>query len=249
MTRERRFCLCVASVLLAGAVGGFVSVPVFANGSVDISIVELVEDGSGGYKYWEDITDAMPGMTYSAIPRVRNDGSVPVFVQMCLSESAIGGNGELISLPSNTFGININENWSLNDDSINDSSDPASGNCYDYTTKLAVGDVTEPLFTEIVLSSELSNEHSSGAFSLHLLAYAREEEDSEPVVVPDDSEDGVAGNSSSSSSTEVATPESPDTGLNTVSYIDNVSPLLYSAGVIVLLSGVAYGVRLFLKKR
>ena len=35
MTKERRFCLCAASVLLAGTVGGFVSVPVFANGPVD----------------------------------------------------------------------------------------------------------------------------------------------------------------------------------------------------------------------
>ena len=243
MTKERRFCLCAASVLLTGTVGSFVSVPVFANGPVDISIVELVEDGSGGYKYWEDITDAMPGMTYSAIPRVRNDGSVPVFVQMCLSESAVDGDGGVINLLSNTFEIDVNGGWSLNTGGSGNVMDPASGNCYDYATKLGVGDVTEPLFTSVTLSREIDNEHSGSTFRLHLIASAWENEDTEPVVVPDDSGDGAG-----SVTNDVAAPGSPDTGLNTASYLDIVSPLLYSSAAIVLLAGITYGVRKLLRK-
>ena len=93
---------------MAGALsltGCFISSPVFAEGPVDISMIELVDDGTGEYKPWEDIVGAMPGMTYSAIPRVKNNGDVEVSVRMCLSQSATDSGGGSIMLPANTFGI------------------------------------------------------------------------------------------------------------------------------------------------
>ena len=174
MTMKKMITVSAASVLTFVGAGQFVCSPVFANGPVDISIVEKVDDGSGGYKDWEDITDAMPGVTYSAIPRVKNDGSTAVEVRMCLSESAKSSDGGSISLRPNTFGIEINGNWELEKGSKN-ASDPAKGNCYRYNSKIAVGEVTEPLFSEVTLSPELGNEYQGATFNLHLDAYAAEE--------------------------------------------------------------------------
>ena len=166
--REMYFGMICA--LVSATSGSFVGSPVFAEGPVDISIVELVDDGSGGYKPWEDITGAIPGMTYSAIPRVRNDGTVSTDVRMCLSESAVNAAGDSIALPANTFGINIGSGWNLDNEGVANITDPASGNCYKYSGELAVGDVTEPLFTEVMLSSVLGNEYKNSTFSLHLEA-------------------------------------------------------------------------------
>lgn len=220
MTRKELFGMGVAGVCVAGA-GCFVGCPVFAENPVNISIVEVVDDGAGGYKPWEDIIGAMPGATYSAIPRVKNDGEIPVTIKMCLTQSATNGDGETIDLPADTFGIEINPNWAL-DSTVADPANPATGNCYNYNSEVAVGDVTEPLFTEVTLSSELGNEYENSTFNLHLEAEATG--DYEPV------------------------PDNPDTGANTVSYFDNVKPIVFSAGTIALFAVVAFVLRKILRK-
>ena len=64
------FCkVMLAGSLSFGLTSLFVTLPVSAVGPVDIEIVEVVDDGSGGFSPWQDITSAMPGETYSAIPR------------------------------------------------------------------------------------------------------------------------------------------------------------------------------------
>lgn len=232
---ERRMLGVMAGALAVALGGQFVYSPVFAeNGPVDISIVELVDDGSGGYKPWEDITGAMPGETYSAIPRVRNDGSISVDVRMCLSESATNVGGETINLLANTFGILINENWTLDNSGVSNPGDPAAGNCYDYNNKLAVGEVTEPLFTSVTLSSELGNEYENSTFNLHLEAEATGDEIPTPTPDTPESPD---------------TPSSPDTGGNAFSYLANISPVLISAGAIILFAVIAYTIRDLVKKK
>ena len=234
MTKERRFCLCVASVLLAGAVGGFISVPVFAESLVDISIVEEVDDGLGNYVPWTDIVGAMPGESYSAIPRVKNNGEVGVSVKMCLSQSATDGAGNSIMLPNNTFGILINENWMLESSEL-DVMNPATGNCYIYNSVIEAGGVTEPFFTEVSLSSELGNEYENSTFSLHLEAEARDGEGFTPEPTPAPSSE--------------PTPESPETGVNSASYFEIVSPVFYTAGVIGVFALMAYSLRRIWRKK
>ena len=74
MTKGEIFGISMISVLSLG-VGGFIGFPVFAEGPVDISIVEKVDDGHGGYKEWEDITGAMPGCMTRASECRRNGTS------------------------------------------------------------------------------------------------------------------------------------------------------------------------------
>lgn len=171
MIKGSRICFSVISALL---IGGFVSFPVFADGPVNISIVETVDDGAGGYKNWEDITGAMPGMTYSAIPRILNSGEMAVGVRMCLEESGVNATGDGISLPDGTFTIDINEDFWKKESGLDNNgtiNSPISV-CYKYNTDLAVGAMTEPLFYEVSLSSDLGNEYRNSTFSLHLLADA-----------------------------------------------------------------------------
>lgn len=187
MIQNKVFSACLAGILTAGFASGFVCFPVFADNPVDIHIVEVVDDGSGELKPWEDITGAMPGMTYSAIPRVRNSGAIPANIRMCLSESAVNATGDSIILPANTFGITINDNWKIENDG--DASDPASGNCYRYNALLNVGELTEPLFSEVTISPNLENEYQGATFSLHIDAYAESEEET-----PEESDTGVITN-------------------------------------------------------
>lgn len=190
MSKKETFGVAIAGSLLVA--NSFVSFPVFAAGPVDIQIIELVDDGSGGYKAWEDITDAMPGMTYSAIPRVRNNGGVVVSVKMCLSESAVDSGGGVIALPANTFQIEIGPHWMLESGSA-DAGDPASGNCYNYDSEVPAGEITEPLFNEVTLNGELGNEYRNSTFSLHLEvdAMGEEEEDDGGGVIPTEPDTGA----------------------------------------------------------
>lgn len=232
MANKGKLYVSLASVLSLTLAGQFVYSPVFANGPVNISIVEMADDGSGVLKPWEDIVGAMPGEVYSAIPRVKNNGEVKVSVKMCLSQSATDGSGNSIMLPNNTFGILINENWML-ESSESDVMNPATGNCYIYNSKLEVGEVTEPLFTEVSLSSELGNEYENSTFSLHLEAEARDGEAPEPTPTP----------------SPEPTPESPNTGVNSVLYLEIVSPVFYTAGVIGVFALIAYFLRRIWRKK
>ena len=236
MTKRSLFG-AMAGVLALTLAGQFIYSPVFAENPANISIVEVAEDGSGGYKAWEDITGAMPGMTYSAIPRVRNDGSVAVSVRMCLSESATNASGDSIELPVNTFGINTNSGWTLDNEGAANSADPASGNCYKYDTELAVGDMTEPLFTEVTLSGALGNEYENSTFNLHLNATATSSDLPEPVN-PDNPEVTPG---------KADTASSPDTGGNTAiqNFAINSGLIFLTAGALAL---IVVGIRKLMRK-
>ena len=218
----------VAGVLSLTLTSQFVCFPVFAEGAVDISIVELVDDGSGGYKPWEDITGAMPGMTDNAVPQVRNDGTITVPVTMCLTESGKDGEGKDIVLDPKTFQIDINDgHWTKvsGEDSGGVVASPILV-CYKHSTELAPGELTEPLFHEVYLSEELGNEHQNATFTLHLDAYAGED-------VPEDDP-------------TVVTPEEPDTGAFT-----NSEPLTVGGYVVLSLGAVILTILVFclLKRR
>ena len=241
MIKGSRICFSVISALL---VGGFVSVPVLADGPVDISIVEVSNDGSGGFSPWQDITSAMPGETYSAIPRVVNNGSVPVEVRMCIFESATNSAGETINMRPDTFGITINENWTLDNDGAADTSNPASGNCYKYNSTVNAGDLTEPLFSEVTLNAGLENEYQGATFNLHLDATATGDEEAS-----DDSGDSGNDNSGTVSGEGANDVGSPDTGENGPSYFEIVSPVFYAGGVVAVFALVAFMIKKFMEKR
>ena len=153
----------------------FVSFPVFAEESVDIEIIEVVDDGSGDYQPWEDITDAMPGETYSLIPRVINYGEDDTYVFVCITESGQNAEGNSITIPKDTFLINFESGWTKQ----------ADGNCYYYDTILTAGAITTSLFNQVTINGEVGNEYQNSTFNLTLTAVSTNEEPNnpdEPVV-------------------------------------------------------------------
>jgi hypothetical protein len=226
MTKRKKLSIAICVLVLA-LVSQLACSPTFAKTPVDIDIIELVDDGNGGYKSWTDITGAMPGMTYSAIPRVKNNGTMPVSIKMCLLESVTSASGESMPLPARTFDIKIEDGWSLDNESTDNQTSSALRDCYRYNSTVEVGDMTKPLFTKITLNRGLGNEYQDSTFTLHLEAIAVNDE----AVAPTDSD------------IDSEKPSSPDTGINTASYFEIVSPVAFSAGAIVLFATIAYLLR------
>lgn len=217
MSKKLLFGLVVASLPLIGF-------PVFAEGPVDISIVEEVDDGTGIYRDWEDITSAMPGMTYSAIPRIKNNGTISVSAVMCLTESGVDANGNAIGLDTGTFSIEINHSYWTRISGADNSGTVTSPIevCYKYHTKLEVDEITEPLFSEVYLSDRLGNEYGNATFSLHLDAYAEEDHPDEPAATDE---------------TPDETPNEPNTGLFTNSAsLTTEGYVFLSIGAVLLIS-------------
>lgn len=184
MTRRGLLIAMMASVL--GSC--FICFPVLAENPVSIEIVEITNDETGEIKPWEDIMDALPGTTYSAIPHVKNSGSAEVIVRMCLVESARDAAGEMVTLPTTAFTIDTSEYWTP-DDGVTSSVAGTIIACYRYITALETGAMTEPLFHEVTLSPVIANVHQNVTFSLHLDAFAVEslpnEMDGSSPNVPD----------------------------------------------------------------
>ena len=225
MSKRQIISLAIASGIVASS---FVVCPVFAEETVDIEIVEVVDDGNGNFGPWQDITGAMPGETYSAIPRVRNDGTVPTEVSMCLSESVVYASGETHVLTTNAFEIEIDPNWTLDYEA--NQPGMTTGDCYKYNSAINAGNVSEPLFREVKLNASLGNEYESATFTLHLDARGIS---SEAIPVPDSGAEDTGA---------------PDTGRNTSSYLEIVSPVFYTAGILAFLAALSFLCRRLLRK-
>ena len=224
MITERVFRGVVAGVLSL-VMSQFVYFPVFANGPVEISIIEAVMDGgSESYQEWEDITGVMPGEVYSAIPRVRNDGEMAATVKMCIAESAEDSEGNAVPLSERVFEIEINNNWTL------DKGNSMGGDCYNYNRELGVGEITEPLFTEVTLSGGIGNRYQNDVFHLHLTAeatggYPNSDEKTEKEAGVKEEENDEKG-----------APGSPDTGEITAreAFLRNTGTVFLAAGILVV---------------
>ena len=197
---RRRIYGVVAGVLSLAGASTLVCFPVYAEAGAKISIIEQVEDGSGGYKPWKDITGAMPGESYSAIPQVKNNSSAAAEVAMCVSGSVKNAAGVVAELPAGAFEIDIDEHWILDGTIATDVVGLESADCYRYESAVKAGEMTEPIFTEVTLSKKLGNEYKNSVFSLYLQAFLIGEpsddgpgglpEDEEPSGKPDDEPSG-----------------------------------------------------------
>lgn len=131
---------------------------VITTGSVTIDLEELAipEDGGDPVPF-EDVIDVMPGDEVSKIVQIKNTGDAEAWVRISLDKSLIladGVEGE-VDLSLVTYDINT-ENWTEKD------------GCYYYNTPLAAGETTEPLFTEVIFSTEMGNmyQHSKAVIKV-----------------------------------------------------------------------------------
>ena len=150
------------------------------NNPIDIEIIEMSNDGSGNFTPWQDITGAMPGQTYSAVPQVINHSSIEVNVRICLTRSGQTSSGIPIVATTEHIIINPEPNWTKESDT----------DCYKYNFPLASNAITDPLFNSITIGN-LNNEHQDATFNLHIYAEATGDI---PTTTPDSPDTGFFTN-------------------------------------------------------
>ncbi len=129
--------------------------------ALEIDLEEWSASDDGTLVPFEDIDDVMPGTKVSKIVRVRNTGEQPAWIRVAVTKSvtlAEGREGE-IDLSLVTMDLNT-VNWTERD------------GYYYYVTPLAPGKTTEPLFTTVSFSEEMSNlyQHSKAVIAVSLQA-------------------------------------------------------------------------------
>lgn len=222
---RKNLLITVTSIISLVISGGFISSPVFAENPVDIEIVEIADDGSGNYVPFQDITNALPGETYSLIPQVLSHSETDISIRVCLNESGQDSSGNPISIPNDTFIININSHW------LPDS----EANCYKYDSSLNPESLTSPIFEEVTINNAINNEYQNATFNLHIYA---EGITGEPDSQDEPSEPDEQSKESSSNITPPSTPSSPDTGFYT--FISSALPTISIIAALIMVGTLIF---------
>lgn len=189
--------LVLFSLLLGLLLGGGVwDTSAFAENSSSAKINLLEEtnvlDESGNPVPFKDIEGAMPGQSFSKIPKVENlPDSVSSEIRVHVEISAVDQFGNPIDFDPSDLDIDFNlEDWELRSDGY-----------YYYKKPLAPGETTTPLFTHVAFSSALGNRYQGAVFSVKLFAEATE---IPPENVPSKAPDTGRSNKSLDSAIELS---------------------------------------------
>jgi len=136
---------------------------IITSGGISIDLLEetSAKDENGDPVPFSDIENAMPGETYSKIPKVKNTDSGDAWVRIKIEKSVRLADGLTAEVPEGALLLDLNtENWLEKD------------GYYYYSKILKPTETTEPLFTTLTLKKELENEFMDAKFSLDLTAEA-----------------------------------------------------------------------------
>lgn len=157
--------VCMIAILAVGGTLAYftdttdVKKNTFTVGNVDIELTEPEWDKQGS----EDAPEVYPGEALAKDPTVTNTGANPCFVRVkvegldCLKEV---GASDIIFRTDYTDN-KLGDNWVLHTDGL-----------YYYTKVLAKGEVTDALFDQIVIPTDLTNGDGKTEFDIDVTAYA-----------------------------------------------------------------------------
>lgn len=157
--------VCMIAILAVGGTLAYftdttdVKKNTFTVGNVDIELTEPEWDKQGS----EDAPEVYPGEALAKDPTVTNTGANPCFVRVkvegldCLKEV---GASDIIVRTDYTDN-KLGDNWVLHTDGL-----------YYYTKVLAKGEVTDALFDQIVIPTDLTNGDGKTEFDIDVTAYA-----------------------------------------------------------------------------
>lgn len=165
-------CLCIAMLTIAIAGGTLAyftdteaKTNTFTVGNVNIKLEEPKWDENGS----EDAPEVYPGEALAKDPTVTNTGANPCFVRVMVTGwDCLGEAGDIIyrtDYKDNTLG----ENWVKHTDGY-----------FYYTKVLAVGEVTDALFDQIVIPTGLTNGDGETEFNIDVTAYAVQAQGAKP---------------------------------------------------------------------
>ncbi len=170
MSKKQKILLISIALLIVAVVGGtsafFVTSDrahnVITTDGVSIDLIESTDRvGVDGRSIpFTNIDNAMPGGTYSKIPQVKNTDHGDVWVRILVKNSAKAADGSVISAPADAIQADYNtHNWLNGGDGY-----------YYYYRALKAGETTEPLFTKVTLSKNLSASFADTSFSINIVA-------------------------------------------------------------------------------
>lgn len=165
--KKKVLSLCLVAMLaITAVVGGtmayFTDVDaeknVFTVGNVDIDLTEPEWDATGE----DEAVDAYPGEALAKDPTVTNVGANPCFVRVSvtgLDQFAEKYNGAMITYRTDYVTGALGENWV----------DGGDGYFY-YTKVLAVNEVTDALFDQVVIPFEVENSEATQSIDVQAQA-------------------------------------------------------------------------------
>lgn len=168
MSKQKILLICF-SFILATTVGWTAAYYTFserahnviATNGVKIELVETALDANGREIPFADITNAVPGVSYSKLPKIKNLDTGEIWARIKMTQSAASQDGTEVDLPSRALNIDLDlENWVFNN------------GYYYYKTPLGVGEATTPLFTKVVIDPGMGNEYGDTKVSISLRAEA-----------------------------------------------------------------------------
>ena len=158
-----------AALLIAawGSVAYFVASEtahnVISTSGVGIGLYEFADpDGTGDLVPFEDLTNVMPGTTFSKIPYIENNETEPVWVRASISmkvrfedgtEKKINNPGLFVELGE------IGDGWTNGGDGY-----------YYYEQALGAGEATTPYFKKVTFLAAVPSEYKNAKFSLTVKA-------------------------------------------------------------------------------
>ena len=157
MKKRKLLLIAVIILVLAVAAGGSVAFftaedtahNVITTGSVDISVVETMLDGTERKDFpAEGITGVLPGMTVSKIVRIRNTGGAEAWIRVRVGVSAQNAARE--DLNTDVVKFSVEDPWIDGGDGY-----------YYYTKAVPAEDETEILFREVRFDPEMGNEYQN----------------------------------------------------------------------------------------
>lgn len=137
------------------------AVNVIIAGSIEIDLREFSRQPDGSLATFENIDDAMPATDYSKIVDVKNVGMGTAWIKVTVEKKLTLAEGVEGEIDLSLLGLDINtQYWQERD------------GCYYYIKPLQPDEKTEPLFTTVSFSSDMSNIYQHSSAEITVTAYA-----------------------------------------------------------------------------
>lgn len=137
------------------------AVNVIVAGSIEIDLREFSRQPDGALAPFENIEDAMPATDYSKIVDVKNVGTGTAWIKVTIDKAITLADGDEGEIDLSLLGLDINtEYWKELD------------GYYYYLKPLQPDEKTEPLFTTVSFSSDMSNIYQHSSAEITVTAYA-----------------------------------------------------------------------------
>lgn len=134
---------------------------VITAGNIQIELQEFTQQPDGTLVPFVNISDAMPATDYSKLPLVKNSGKGTAWLKVTISKSITLAEGVEGEPDVSLLGLDINTEYWIEQDGY-----------YYYTKPLQPGATTEPLFTTVSFSADMSNIYQHSSCEITITAYA-----------------------------------------------------------------------------